>query len=160
MQNIVGQDQVVTMHFTLMNADGDELDTSRGSQPMVYLHGHDNIVPGLEKALEGAVVGSKHKIVVEPSEGYGERDPEATQVVPRENFPADLSLEPGMQFATETPDGYKLALWIVEAGDDEVTITFQHPLVGAELHYDVEIVSIREATAHEVSRGGLGCSCC
>lgn len=153
------QDLVIGIHFTLKNAEGEELDSSEGEQPMHYLHGHHNIVPGLEDALTGAPLGSKHKIVVEAEQGYGERSTEP-HAVPLDAFPADAQLEAGMQIATRTPEGQMIPLWIVDVTETEAFITIDHPFAGMQLHYDVEIVDIREATANELQQGSTGCSCC
>ena len=159
MHDTVQQDLVVGIHFTLKNAQGEVLDSSEGDQPMHYLHGHHNIVPGLEDALTGVTLGSKHQFVVEPAQGYGERNAEP-RALPLDAFPADAQLEPGMQFATRTPEGQMIPLWVVEVTETEVMITIDHPFAGMQLHYDVEVVDIREATADELQRGSTGCSCC
>lgn len=159
MIDTVKQDFVVGIHFTLRNAEGEELDSSVGEQPMHYLHGHNNIVPGLENALTGATVGSKHTIVVEPEQGYGERNTEP-HAVPLDAFPAGAQLEAGMQITTRTPEGQMIPLWIVDVTETEALITIEHPFAGMQLHYDVEIVDIREATADELMQGSTGCSCC
>ena len=159
MNETVRNDQVVAIHYTLTNAAGEELDTSRGDTPMNYLHGHGNIVPGLETALTGAEIGSTHQVVVEPAQGYGERSDHA-QEVSREFFPPGAQLEPGMQIAMRTEDGSVVPLWVVDTTDEAIIVTADHPLAGVELHFDVEIVSMRPATAHEVEQGRIGCSCC
>lgn len=145
--------KVVSMHYTLRTADGEELDTSRGDEPMLYLHGHDNIVPGLENGLEGKSVGFAAIIVVTPEEGYGEDDGEAPQAVPRDAFPEDLEIEEGMSFVVENDQGEHIPVWVASVDENAVYLDTNHPLSGVELHFDVEIVAIRDATAEELHHG-------
>ncbi len=153
MTQLVASDKVVFMHYTLRNAEGEELDSSRGADPLPYLHGHGNIVPGLEQALEGAAVGSSHEVVVAPEDGYGERMPGPPQEVPREAFPAELNVQAGMQFMTQTEDGHVLPIWAVDANEEIVFVELNHPLAGVELHFEVEIMDIRDASPEEVEHG-------
>lgn len=148
----VADGQVVEMLYTLKDGKGELLDASNG-EPLAYLHGADNIVPGLEKALAGKQVGDKVDVVVPPAEGYGERTGPGAQGIPRTSFPADAQIHPGMSFAVETESGDLLPLWVVEVNDDEVMVDANHPLAGVPLHFSVEIKSIREATGEELDHG-------
>ncbi|MEO0601703.1 MAG: peptidylprolyl isomerase [Myxococcota bacterium] len=142
----------VSIHYTLENDDGELLDTSSGSTPLVYLHGASNIVPGLERALEGKNVGDKVEVRVEPADGYGEPSGIPDSPVPRSSFPADADLRPGMAIQAETDEGMIL-LWLKDIGDEEVTLTPDHPLAGVALNFSVEVVEIREATEQEKEQG-------
>lgn len=143
---------VVTMHYTLTDDSGTELDSSRESEPMAYLHGQNNIIAGLEKALEGATAGHRAKVTVAHQDGYGPRDPDAVFTVPRSSFPEDMTLEPGEEVHAQTPDG-PMSFVVVEVGPETAVLDANHPLAGKTLHFDVEVISVREATAEELSHG-------
>ena len=147
----VGPDTVVGMRYTLKSDAGKVLDES-GDEIMPYLHGHENIVPGLEKQLEGRAIGDRVQAVVPPEEGYGLREGE-TQLVPRDAFPDDADLAIGMQFLAEGPDDEAVPLWVVGLTDTAVEVDRNHPLAGMTLTFDVEIVSIRAATEEELEHG-------
>lgn len=151
-QNIAA-DTVVGIHYTLTNDAGDVLDSSADAEPMYYLHGHDNIVPGLERKLTGHAIGDKMKVTVQPADGYGERDARGEQKVPREAFPPDVELEEGMQLALRDPSGQIVPLWVSKVEKDVVHVDLNHPLAGEVLHFDVEIISIRAATSEELEHG-------
>jgi FKBP-type peptidyl-prolyl cis-trans isomerase SlyD len=143
---------VVTMHYTLTDDSGAVIDSSAGSDPLAYLHGHGNIIPGLEKALEGKAAGHKSKVTVAPAEGYGEKNPEAIFEAPREHFPPDMSLAVGERVYADGPNG-QLALTIVEVNEHGAVLDANHPLAGKILHFDVEIVEVRAATEEELTHG-------
>lgn len=145
-------DKVVTLHYTLTDESGATLDRSSATEPLAYLHGHGNIIPGLEKALEGTEVGFKSKITVAPSEGYGEKKPEAIFEEPHENFGPDMNLEPGMQVYAEGKHG-PITFTVVELTDTGVVLDANHPLAGKTLHFDVEVVDVRPATQEELAHG-------
>jgi FKBP-type peptidyl-prolyl cis-trans isomerase SlyD len=149
----IAADQVVGIHYTLKNASGDVLDSSSGDEPMYYLHGHDNIVPGLERKLSGRNVGDKLEVTVQPADGYGERDPRGAQRVPREAFPPGTPLEAGAQLAMRDPSGEVVPFWIAKLESDMVHVDLNHPLAGQVLHFDVEVVSVRAATPEELQHG-------
>jgi len=150
---------VVEMHYTLKNPQGEVIDTSQGREPMPYLHGAQNIVPGLERQLTGLKVGASTVAIVPPEEGYGLRNEEATMVLPRSAFPGDMPMEPGTPFAMEHPQqpGGPVHCFIVatktENGEELVLVDANHPLAGVELHFEVQIVSAREATNEEKAQG-------
>ncbi len=144
--------KVVSIHYTLTSSAGDLLDRS-GDEPLAYLHGHENIVPGLERQLEGKAVGDKLKAVVEPAEGYGEKLPGGPQPLPRDAFPEDLELEEGMQLAAQMADGQVVPLWIAKVEGDQILVDPNHPLAGETLTFDVEITEIRDATEEERTHG-------
>lgn len=148
----VGEGHVVLFQYTLKNEAGAVLDASQGA-PMVYLHGHHNIVPGLEMALEGKAVGDKVHAVVKPEDGYGILREEASEKVPFEAFPPDMELQVGMPIRAETQDGHPMILWVEAVDPSGVTVTQNHPLAGQTLHFDVEITGIRVATSDEKVHG-------
>lgn len=151
--SVVADGLVVSIHYTLTDDDGDVVDSSEGQEPLAYLHGHSNIVPGLEQALLGKQVGDRLKAVVAPADGYGEFDPAGEERVPRDAFPEDIELEPGMQFTATGPDGAVSPVWIAGLEGDEVLVDMNHPLAGQTLHFDVEVVAIRTATPEELDHG-------
>ena len=149
----VAENTVVAIHYTLTNNAGETLDSSveRG-EPLAYLHGHGNIIPGLESALVGKSAGDKMDVTVEPEQGYGERHDQLIQQVPRTAFEGVDTLEPGMQFQAETGMGPRL-FTITEVGGEEVTVDGNHPLAGETLNFAVEITDVREASAEELEHG-------
>ena len=150
----------VTFHYTLTDTEGAELDSSSGQEPLAYLHGHGNIIPGLEKALEGKAVGDNLEVSIEPAEAYGEVVAEMIQEVPRSSFEGIENIQPGMQFQAETNQG-PVPVVITAVSEETVTVDGNHPLAGKTLNFAVTVESIREATADELSHGhihGPGCS--
>ena len=144
---------VVAFHYTLTDDDGNEIDSSKGKEPLAYLHGHSGIIPGLERELEGKVVGDAMKVTVEPTDGYGEMNPELVQAVPREAFQGVDNIEVGMQVQAQGQGGQVQMVVVREVSDESVTVDANHPLAGQTLHFDVSIEDVREATEEEVSHG-------
>jgi FKBP-type peptidyl-prolyl cis-trans isomerase SlyD len=144
--------QVVTMDYTLKDDAGTVIDSSEGREPLAYLHGANNIVVGLEQALEGKTVGEKLSVVVVPVDGYGEKRDDMVQKVPITQFEDASQVQAGVQFHVETPQGMVTAT-VVSVAEKEVTIDMNHPLAGQTLYFDVEIKELREATEDEVSHG-------
>lgn len=149
----IAANKAVAIHYTLKNDDGEILDSSEGTDPLMYLHGHQNIVPGLEAALEGLAVGDKKHVRVSPEQGYGERMDEAIQKVPQSEFPAEIPREIGLQIFAEGPGGQHFPLWITAIDDDVVTVDGNHPLAGQALNFDIEVVEIRDASEEELAHG-------
>lgn len=149
----IAKNVVAVIEYTLTNDDGETLDTSVGDEPLVYLHGHENIVPGLEAALEGKKVGDHLKVDVSPEQGYGERDDNGVRALARDQFPPDAELTVGMQFMAELEDDEVVPMWVVEVDDSEVHVDLNHPLAGETLHFDVKIIELREAHAEELAHG-------
>ena len=148
----VANETVVSIHYTLTNDKGEILDSSKGSHPLSYLHGAGNIIPGLEDALTNRQSGDRLNVTIDAADGYGERDPEQIQRVPRSAFQGVDQIEPGMQFTAEGPHGV-VAVTVVEVDADTVTIDGNHPLAGERLHFDVEVVDVRAASAEELQHG-------
>ncbi|MCH9680511.1 MAG: peptidylprolyl isomerase [Deltaproteobacteria bacterium] len=144
--------KVATIHYILSDDTGATIDSSRNSDPMPYLHGGGNIVPGLERKLEGASVGDRVKAVVTPADGYGEKSDVPPQPVPLSAF-GGAPPEPGMPVTAQDEEGNHAQFWIVEVTDEAVMITADHPLAGVTLHFDVEVMSIRDATDAELEHG-------
>ena len=146
----IDEGRVVSIHYTLTNDDADVLDNTEESGPMDYLHGAENIILGLEDALEGKTVGDKLKVRVDPEDGYGEVFTELMQIVDITAFEGVESIEVGMQFESESDDGELELVSVKSIDGNEVTIDANHPLAGVTLNFDVEVVGIRDATAEEI----------
>ena len=148
----IAENKVVTLHYTLTDDEGTIIDKSDDGS-FLYLHGASNIIPGLENALTGKTAGDELKVTVEPAEAYGERSDEARQDVPREMFPADTEIEPGMQFHAEGPEGQMITVTVTDVSDDTVSVDGNHPLAGVTLNFDVKVVDVRDASAEELEHG-------
>lgn len=151
-ESVIGDGKVATFHYTLTNDGGEVLDTSSGREPLAYLHGAGNIVPGLEQQLVGKQIGDRFEAKVTPEDGYGVRDGQA-QPVDRAAFPPSAKIEPGMMFQAQTPEGDMIPLWVDRVEADTVWVDENHPLAGVTLHFAVEVVAIREATEAEMEHG-------
>jgi FKBP-type peptidyl-prolyl cis-trans isomerase SlyD len=149
---LIAQDKVVLIHYTLTNEEGKTLDSSAGGEPLAYIHGQGNIIPGLEKALEGKQAGDKLTVKVEPAEGYGERDDRMVQQVPRRQF-GGANVQPGMQFHAQTSQGHTRVVTVTGVVGDMVTVDGNHPLAGEHLTFEVEVTEVREASAEEMEHG-------
>lgn len=146
----VADGKVVRIHYSLTVRD-QHVDDS-GSEPLAYLHGSGQIVPGLEDQLTGKSQGDKFEAVVPPEKAYGDRVG-GPRAVPRDAFPDDVDVETGMQFAAQGPDGQVIPLWVVGVEQDEVLVDPNHPLAGETLRFEIEVVDVREATAEETGHG-------
>lgn len=153
MSLLIGDNLVVSMHYKLTDNEGNVLDSSEGSEPLTYLHGAGNIIPGLEKALVGKVEGDTQQVTVEPAEAYGEVMPELTQTVDKAAFQGVESVEVGMSFEAQTSDGSVQQIVVTKVDGEQVTVDANHPLAGVVLNFDVEIVSVREASKEEIAHG-------
>ena len=145
-------DRVVLIHYTLKDDAGEVLDSSAGGEPLAYIQGHGNLVPGLEKALEGKPEGTKIAVSVAPAEGYGTRDEALIQRVPKRSLQGAGTIQKGMQFQARTDDGMRLFTVTALVGD-MVTLDGNHPLADKTLNFDVDVVSVREATSEELEHG-------
>lgn len=149
---LIAQDKVVLIHYTLRNDAGETLDSSSGSDPLAYLHGQGNIIAGLEKALEGRRSGERLSVRIEPAEGYGVRDAALVQKVPRRQFGGAL-VKPGMQFHVRNPQGQTRVVTVQRIQGDMVVVDGNHPLAGENLHFEVEVHDVRDATPEELEHG-------
>ncbi|MBI3161850.1 MAG: peptidylprolyl isomerase [Chloroflexi bacterium] len=143
---------VVSMEYKL-TVDGEVLDSSDDAGPLLFLAGHENIVPGLERAMVGMKIGESRDVVVAPKDGYGELDDEAFMDVPRSEFPDEMQIEDGMELHVTDEDGNHQAAYVAGFDDKSVRLDFNHPLAGAELYFNVKVVALREPTAEELDHG-------
>ena len=144
--------KVVLIDYTLRDEKGAILDSSDGRQPLAYIHGTGNIIPGLEAHLNGKAVGDTLNVIIPPADGYGEYDKTQIMQVPRSRFEGVDELTIGMQFTASTPEGHQVVT-ITKIENDTVTIDGNHPLAGMTLNFDVKVVEVRDATADEISHG-------
>ena len=147
----IANNHVVSFHYTLTNAEGETLDKSQG-EPLAYLQGAGNIIPGLENALLGKTVGDKFTITIPAAEAYGEYNPELVQEVPAQMFQGVDNIQAGMQFQAQTDDGVQIVTVKAVEGDT-VVVDANFPLAGQDLTFDVEVVEIRVASAEELEHG-------
>lgn len=150
----VAQNRVVQMHYTLTDEDGRTIDTSEGHEPLAYIQGIGNVIPGLEDALEGKAKGDKLQVTIAPEDGYGPRVDEMVQTVAKEGFKSDEGedLVAGMQVQIETNNGPSIAMVTKIEGED-VILDLNHPLAGVTLNFDIEVVDVRASTDEEVEHG-------
>lgn len=147
--------KAVYIDYTLTNDEGDVIDSSTEHAPLAYLHGYHNIIPGLEKALEGKKAGDELEVTIEPQDGYGEYSAELVAVVPRSAFQGVEKLEPGMQFHASAPNGGTQVVVIRTIEGDNVTVDGNHPLAGQRLNFKVKVADVREATEEELAHGHI-----
>jgi FKBP-type peptidyl-prolyl cis-trans isomerase SlyD len=148
----IGQDSVVSIHYTLKDDDGETIDSSDGGEPLAYIHGHGSLVPGLERELAGKAAGDKLSVKISPADGYGEYSKELVQQVPRRTLQGIAHLKVGMQLQAQTPEGSR-AVTVTRLTGDLVTIDGNHPLAGKNLNFDIEITAVRAATEEELEHG-------
>lgn len=153
MTDIVQDGKVVSLAYTLRLTNGEVIDFSDANEPLEYLHGAANIVPGLERALTGLQIGQSKEVEVAPADGYGAYDPEEVEVVEREQLPKEFPLELGMTLAVSDDEGNLEEAYVREIGPNSVTLDYNHPLAGQALLFSVEVVDVREATAEELEHG-------
>lgn len=148
----IEKNRVVTLHYTLRDEQGTVIDSSSGRAPLSYLHGKNNLIPGLEEALSGKSAGDEFDVTVPPERGYGRRDDRLVQIVPRSRFAENLELTPGMQVRASGPQGARMVT-VVRVERDFVTVDANHPLAGRTLYFSVAVTEVRKATHEEVSHG-------
>lgn len=148
----ITQDSVVTLHYTLKDDAGKVLDSSSGSDPLSYIHGHGNLVPGLERELAGRNPGDKFSVKIAPADGYGDFDKALIQRVPRRALKGIKNLSVGMRLHAQTPEGQQ-AVTVTHIVGDMVTLDANHPLAGQNLNFDIEVTDVRAATEEELSHG-------
>jgi len=148
----IDNDHVVTLSYKLTNQEGDVLDQSSEDQPLQYLHGHKNIIPGLEEALTEKSQGEEVNVDIPADKAYGQHDPNMIQDVPRTQFEGVDSIEEGMRFQAQTSQG-PIPVVVKGVGEENVTLDANHPLAGQDLHFDVKIEEVRPATQEELDHG-------
>jgi FKBP-type peptidyl-prolyl cis-trans isomerase SlyD len=146
------KDKVVTFHYHLSDAAGAALDSSRASEPLTILFGHGAIIPGLEQAMSGHEAGDRFDVSVPPEQAYGLRREEATQRIPKKYFRDAEHLQPGMTAVLGTQEGQR-QVTVLKVGSSVIDVDLNHPMAGKALHFDIEIVDVREASAEEISHG-------
>ena len=148
----ISEKKVVTLNYTLKDNDGTLIDESKDGS-FVYLHGTSNIIPGLENALTGKTTGDQMSVSIAPEDAYGVRDEERIELVPRNMFPEDTDIKPGMEFHAQGPEGQMITIVVVDVEGDKVKIDGNHPLAGVALNFDVEVMEVRDATEEELEHG-------
>jgi len=149
---LIADKKVASFHYTLSNEQGEQIESSRERQPMSYLHGARNIIPGLEKALTGKAAGEQFQVTIPPEEAYGERRTDQVQRVPAKHFRDARQLKPGRLVSIQTRRGPVQAT-VVKVGRFNIDVDANHPLAGQTLTFDVEVVEVRDATAEEIAHG-------
>ena len=147
----ITKNKVISFDYTLKSMDDEVIDIS-GKAPLVYLHGHENIIPGLEKALEGKAAGDSFKVTIPAAEAYGEWDPMLVTGVPRSSFDGVKDLAEGLELEAEFPEGSQIVK-VIKVAETEVTVDGNHPLAGMDLNFEVTIRDIRDATEEEIACG-------
>ena len=166
----ITKDKFAAFHYTLKDADGVALDSSAGTEPLGYVHGRGYLIPGLEAQLEGKAPGDKFSCTIQPKDGYGERDERLVAELTKDRFETDAEIEVGMQFQVMTPAGPTIVT-VKAVNDDKITVDANHELAGKKLHFDIEVVDVRDLTEAEIEEmkasaaggcGGCGggCSSC
>jgi FKBP-type peptidyl-prolyl cis-trans isomerase SlyD len=145
---VISKNKVASIHYTLRDNEGTIIDSSEGRDPLQYLHGAGNLIPGMEEGLEGKSQGEKLDLKIEPEKGYGEKDENLIQAVPRSAF-GDQEVKPGMRFSTNQGG----VVTVTDIGPDTITVDGNHPLAGVPLNFAVEIMEVRNATDEEISHG-------
>jgi FKBP-type peptidyl-prolyl cis-trans isomerase SlyD len=150
--NVVSDDVVVSIDYTL-TVEGEVVDSTEGDEPLQFLQGHQNIIPGLERELSGMKIGDNKEVVIQPNEAYGEVDPENVIEVPRSEFPTEIPLEAGTELEVKNADGEVLSATIADVTTKVVKLDFNHPLAGKQLTFTVTVVDLRSATEDELAHG-------
>lgn len=148
----VQNDTVVSMEYTL-HVEGEKIDSSEGQDPLQFLAGHGNIITGLEREMMGMKVGDSKEVTIQPADAYGEFDDQAFMEVPRDQFPQDMPLEEGLELTVRDDSGQSRYARVDGIEGNNVTLNFNHPLAGDELHFNIKVVGLREPTAEELEHG-------
>lgn len=146
------KDKVGTVNYILKDKDGEIIDKAQDGS-FAYLHGARNIIPGLENELEGKEIGYKNNIVIEPKDAYGERNLEQIQRIPLSMFPDDVEIKEGMQFQAQSAEGTPVVVTVTAIDAGEVIVDGNHPLAGIQLHFDIEVIHVRDANEEELEHG-------
>ena len=144
---------VVSLDYTLRLDDDQVIDTTADGDPLQFLQGGEQIIPGLEKTLYGMAVGDKKRVELAPDEGYGNRNPDAVELVPHEAFPSDVELTEGMGLQLRDPSGQEVVAYVAEIRPEAVVLDLNHPLAGETLFFEVKIANLRPATSEELDHG-------
>ena len=159
----IAEKSYVAIDYKLTLDSGQEIDESPAGQPLGFITGFGQVIPGLEKALMGRVAGDSAQLVIKPEEAYGPVRDDLFQEVPKSQFPGDIELKPGMNFEAQSPRGPMLITVSKINDNDTITVDLNHPMAGKQLHFDVNVVEVREPTPEELqqlqaqSQAGCGC---
>jgi FKBP-type peptidyl-prolyl cis-trans isomerase SlyD len=148
----IAKDSVVKLHYTLKDDSGEELDQADESEPLTYLHGHANLLKGLEDALEGKAAGDQLEVNLTAAQAFGEYSEDSEQRIPIKHLSGASKWKPGMTATVQTEDGRR-QVTVLKVGHTMVTIDANHPMAGKALHFNVEVVEVRQATGEELSHG-------
>jgi FKBP-type peptidyl-prolyl cis-trans isomerase SlyD len=148
----IRKDTVVSIDYTLTDDKGEQLDTSQGAEPLAYLHGLQQIIPGLEAALEGKQIGDHFSATVAPADGYGVHEAGLVQKVPLKMFPKDRPVMVGQEYRSQS-EGHSHMVRVVAMDEENVTVDGNHPLAGKTLHFDLTVRDVRAATPEEIAHG-------
>ncbi|OGW22688.1 MAG: peptidylprolyl isomerase [Nitrospinae bacterium RIFCSPLOWO2_12_FULL_47_7] len=150
---MIKKNSVVTLKYCLKNLEGKQLEQTTEKEPLSYLHGSGQIVPGLEAALAGLKTGDKKEVTILPAQGYGEVVPEMRIKVDIANFPKERPVEEGMEFIAEVDGGHQHPFTVIKIEENQVYLDGNHPLAGQTLHFAVEVIAVRDATKEELTHG-------
>ena len=159
--NKVAKDLVISMDYEL-SIEGEIIDSSEPGDPLEFIQGFENIIAGLEKAIDGLSIGDSKEVFVKAADAYGEYDPDGFIEVPKAEFPEDIPMEVGLEISVTNDDGEEMSAFIEEVSLESITLNFNHPLAGKDLNFKIKIVGIREATPEELEHGHVhseGCDC-
>ncbi|HSS66633.1 MAG TPA: peptidylprolyl isomerase [Gammaproteobacteria bacterium] len=149
---VIADQKVVSIHYKLTDDDGQVIQESTGGEPLSYVHGAGNIIPGLESALSGKAAGDKLNVSVEPEQGYGSRNEALIQELPRKVFEGIEDIQEGMQLQAHSEQGTQV-ITVARVDGDRITVDGNHPLAGQTLNFEVEVDDVRDATSEEVAHG-------
>jgi FKBP-type peptidyl-prolyl cis-trans isomerase SlyD len=145
--------KVISFNYVLKDEEGTVLDTTENKAPLTFLSGKNQILPKLEEAFDGMLIGGKKNVKIDAANAYGEYDEKAVQNLKKEQFPADAKLETGMRYVANSPEGGQIPFVITEVKENDIKADFNHPLAGKDLEFDVELIDVRDATAEEMQHG-------
>jgi FKBP-type peptidyl-prolyl cis-trans isomerase SlyD len=149
----IKSNQVITINFILKGTDGNIIEATTKERPFSFISGGNQILPKLEENIGEMLIGSKRTVVLSPEEGYGVYDDGALQQISRSEFPEETDIQEGMTFVADAPDGQQLPFVIKTIEGENITVDFNHPLAGQTLTFDLELLSLRDATIEELSHG-------
>ena len=144
--NVIKKGSAVSLEYTLSDEKRKVIESNKGEQPLYYVHGRSEIVPGLEKALDGMAVGGVKHVTVKPEDGYGTIDPVAFREVPKENVPRE-ALKVGTELVASNAQGESMPARVYEIKDKTVVIDMNHPMAGKTLVFDIKVLDVKSAAA-------------
>ena len=149
----ISDGKFAVFHYSMHDVEGEVLETTRGDSPVGYVHGRNELlIPALEEALSGRAPGETFELSLDPNEAYGPRDPEGYVEMSRDAFPPDLEIIIGMPFSAEDDQGNDIPVWVAELNDDSIVVTTNHPLAGASVIFQVEVLEVRDPDPEELVR--------